>query len=184
MTTVSETNYQELLKELQFKIQNLEKRQPEDAVSIACSSNDLDKLMPALIIATGAASSGMKVDVFFTLWGLLALQKKKIFKGKGILEKMMMLITPKGLKGIGLSKMNMFGLGPFFMKLMMKKHHITPLDELVQHALELGVNLHACQMTMGMMGITKEEMIDGLSYCGVAAYIQQASKAKITLFIG
>ncbi len=177
-------NYQEVLKELQIKVQNLEKNQQENALSILCSSNDLDKLMPALIVATGAASSGMKVDIFFTLWGCLALQKKKIYKGKGFLERMMMIMTPKGLKGIGLSKMNMMGMGPIFMKLMMKKHNIATLEELIQTALDLGINIHSCQMTMGMMGITKEEMIDGISYCGAAAYIEQASRAKVTLFIG
>lgn len=184
MQTVTLEGYQEVLNELKTKIHNLEKNQAENALSILCSSNDLDKLMPALIIATGAASSGMKVDVFFTLWGCLSLRKKKIYKGKGFLERMMMLMTPKGLKGIGLSKMNMMGMGPIFMKLMMKKHNIASLEELVQVALGLGVNIHSCQMTMGMMGITKEEMIEGISFCGVAAYIEQASKAKVTLFIG
>ncbi len=177
-------NYQEIIKELQIKVQNLEKNQQENAISILCSSNDLDKLMPTLIIANGAASSGMKVDIFFTLWGCLALQKKKIYKGKEFLERMMMMMTPKGLKGIGLSKMNMMGMGPIFMKLMMKKHKIPSLEELIQTALDLGVNIYSCQMTMGLMGITKEEMIDGISYCGVAAYIEQASRAKVTLLIG
>lgn len=177
-------SYQELIKELQIKVQNLEKKQPEDSVSIICSSNDLDKLMPALIIATGAAGSGMKVDIFFTLWGTLALQKKKSYKGIGFLEKMFKLMTPKGFKGIGLSKMNMLGLGPFFMKILMKKHHVASMEELFQNAIDLGVNIHVCQMTMGMMGIQKEEIREGVSFCGVAAYIEQASKAKVTLFIG
>lgn len=184
MDTIVFENYQKELKNLQTKLESLEKNQQENSVSIICSSNDLDKLMPALIIATGAAGSGMKVDIFFTLWGTLALQKKKTYKGIGFLEKMFKLMTPKGFKGIGLSKMNMMGLGPFFMKVLMKKHHVASLEELLLNAFDLGVNIHVCQMTMGMMGIQKEEIREGVSFCGVAAYIEQASKAKVTLFIG
>jgi len=171
------------LEQLEARLAALEGRQQDDAVTIVVSSNDFDKLMPAFIISTGAVSMGMKADLFFTFWGLTALRKKPLYKGKTMAEKMLTMMTPGNANKTGLSKMNMWGMGIWMMKQMMERHNVTTLPELMTIAQEMGVNMIACQMTMGLMGITQEEMIDGLEYAGVAKYLDLSARSKITLFI-
>lgn len=160
-----------------------DEEEKEEIVSIVVSSNDLDKLLPAFIIATGACSMGMKAKLFFTLWGTTALKKKTIYKGKTLPEMMLTMMLPGQASQTKLSKMHMFGMGTGMMKMLMKKHHVTSLPDLMKLALDLGVEINACQMTMGLMGINQEELIDDISYCGVAAYLEGAARSKVTLFI-
>jgi peroxiredoxin family protein len=168
---------------LEARLARVEQEMPEDSLSIIVSSNDFDKLMPAFILATGAASMDMKAHLFFTFWGTAALKKKTIYEGKSFMEKMMTFMMPSTIDSVGLSKMNMMGMGPAMFKMLMAKHNITSLPELVQLSMDLKVRMCACEMTMGLMGITREEMMDGLEYGGVATYLECASKAKITLFL-
>ncbi|MEO0143264.1 MAG: DsrE/DsrF/DrsH-like family protein [candidate division WOR-3 bacterium] len=157
----------------------------QDRVSIIVFSGDLDKCLAAFIIGTGAAASGMEVDMFFTFWGLSVLRKKGVkVKGKSFIEKMFGMMLPKGADNLALSKMNMLGIGTNMMKDVMKKKKVASLPELIDIARQLGVNLYACEMSMNVMGLKREELIDGLKgVVGVATYLENASKAQITLFI-
>ncbi|MDY6835149.1 MAG: DsrE/DsrF/DrsH-like family protein [Chloroflexota bacterium] len=151
--------------------------------TIVVFSGDMDKLMSAFIIATGAATMDMEVSMYFTFWGLVALKKTTIFRGKPMMEKMMAFMLPSGPRKVGTSKMNMLGIGPAFFKKAMNKNNVEKLPELIDVAREVGVRMVACQMSMGVMGIKREELIDGLEFGGVGAYMGDASDSKITLFI-
>jgi len=155
----------------------------EDRAALVVFSGDMDRLMASFIIATGAAAMEMQVTMYFTFWGLAALKKTTILKGKSIPEKLLTMMLPSGPEGTGTSKLHMLGLGPVMLKTMMSKHNVETLPSLIALAQELGVQLIACQMSMGIMGITKEELIDGLDYGGVATYIGDASNSRVTLFI-
>jgi peroxiredoxin family protein len=146
-------------------------------------SGDMDKLLASFVIATGAALMGMKVSMYFAFWGLVVLKKKTVFRNKPIAEKLMALMLPSGSDKMTTSKMNLMGMGPAFFKYAMKKKHISTLPELMNLAREMDVRMIACQMSMDVMGITKEEMIDGLDYGGVTTYLADAKDSKITLFI-
>ncbi len=157
----------------------------QERVSIIVFSGDLDKCLAAFIIGTGAAASGMNVDMFFTFWGLSVLRKKGVkVKGKSLIEKMFGIMLPKGADSLALSKMNMMGIGTNMMKGVMKKKKVASLPELIDIANQLGVNLYACEMSMNVMGLKREELIDSVKeVVGVATYLEHASKAQITLFI-
>jgi peroxiredoxin family protein len=156
---------------------------PENRVSIVVFSGDLDKVLPAFIIATGAAAMGMQVSLFFTFWGLNALKKRRDLSGKGFLEKLFALMTPVGTEGLGVSKMNFFGIGAKLLRTLMKRKQVASLEELAQMAREMGVKIIACQMSMDVLGITKDELWDGIEVGGVATFLADATKSKITLFI-
>lgn len=147
-------------------------------------SNDFDKAMAALIIANGAVAAGYKVTLFFTFWGLSLLRKEsdKPVK-KDMMEKMFGMMLPKGIDDLKLSKMNMGGMGTVMMHRVMESKHVTPLKELLQQAIENGVKLVACSMSMDVMGIKESELIDGVELGGVAMYIDELSKSNAGLFI-
>ena len=154
-----------------------------DRATIVVFSGDMDRLMAAFVIATGAAAMAMDVSMYFTFWGLTALKKTTAFAGKSLPEKLIAAMLPSGPNRVGTSRLNMLGLGPVFFKVLMKKNHVETLPDLIALARELGVRLIACQMSMGVMGIRKEELLDGLDYGGVGTYLGDACDSKITLFI-
>lgn len=129
----------------------------EDKKTIIVFSNDMDKVMAAFVIATGAAAMGDEVTMFFTFWGLNVLRdaKKKV-QGKSFLEKMFGAMMPKGVEKLPLSKMNFLGIGPKLMKYMMKKKNVMMLPEMIKQAQELGIKMVACSMSMDVMGIKKK----------------------------
>ncbi|MGP0580423.1 DsrE/DsrF/DrsH-like family protein [Paenibacillus peoriae] len=152
--------------------------------TIVLFSGDLDKAIAAFIIANGAAAYDHEVTIFFTFWGLNTLRKDEIVKtNKGLLEKAFGWMMPRGAKRLGLSKMNFAGLGPQMIKHVMKKNNALSLPQLIELAQEQGVRLVACTMTMDLLGLKQEELIDGLEYAGVAAYLGDASNGKVNLFI-
>lgn len=152
--------------------------------TIVLFSGDLDKAIAAFIIANGAAAYDHEVTIFFTFWGLNTLRKDEIVRtNKGWLEKAFGWMMPRGAKKLGLSKMNFGGLGPPMIKHIMKKHNALSLPQLIELAQEQGVKLVACTMTMDLLGLKQEELIDGLEYAGVAAYLGEASNGKVNLFI-
>ena len=157
----------------------------KERVSIVVFSGELDKCLAAFIIGTGAAASGMEVDMFFTFWGLSVLRKKGVkAAGKSFMDKMFGMMLPKGPEGLTLSKMHMIGIGTKMMKDVMKKKKVASLPELIDIALQLGVNLYVCEMSMNVLGLKKEELIDGVKgIVGVATYLENAAKSQITLFI-
>ena len=162
---------------------HLKKNTAKDKVSILVASHELDNLLPAFIVANGAASFGMEVDMFFTLWGILALKEKTVFSGKTVPERMLTMMLPDKPVDSPLSRLNMLGMGAMMMKGMMKSENVATLPELMSLAVELGVRMTACQMTMGIMGVKKEELRTDIDFGGVATYIESASESKITLFI-
>ncbi|MFC5986405.1 DsrE/DsrF/DrsH-like family protein [Marinicrinis lubricantis] len=158
--------------------------QNKEKTTIVLFSGELDKAIAAFIIANGAAAYDHEVTIFFTFWGLNALRKdEQVPVKKGFLEKMFAKMMPRGANKLGLSKMNFAGMGPKMIKHVMKKHNALSLPELIEMAKEQGVKLVACTMTMDLLGLQKEELIDGIEYAGVAAYLGDATDAKVNLFI-
>lgn len=147
-------------------------------------NNDLDKALASFIIANGAASMGKKVTMFFTFWGLTILRKKKAAKvKKDFLGKMFGIMLPKGVKKLKLSKMNMLGMGTLMMKFRMKSKNVDSLERLIQLAVDSGIEMVACNMSMDVMGIKKEELYDFVTIGGVASYIEKTEHANSNLFI-
>jgi NADPH-dependent 2,4-dienoyl-CoA reductase/sulfur reductase-like enzyme/peroxiredoxin family protein/TusA-related sulfurtransferase/rhodanese-related sulfurtransferase len=148
-------------------------------------ANDLDKAMAGLIIANGAAASGYEVTLFFTFWGLSLLRKpKKVPVKKGLLESMFGMMLPHGVRKLNLSKMHMGGMGTAMMNYIMKKKNVIPTTELLEMAMENGVRLVACTMTMDIMGLKREELIEGVEEGGVALYVDDMADSTANLFIG
>lgn len=151
--------------------------------TIVVFSNDLDKALAALIIANGAKAAGKDVTLFFTFWGLNILRKPQSRVKKGIIDKMFGLMMPKGTEKLTLSKMNMLGAGSLMMKWVMKQKNVSTLNELLTQAREAGIKFIACNMSMDVMGIKPEELIDGVEIGGVAKYIEESSYSNSNLFI-
>ena len=152
--------------------------------TIVLFSGELDKALAAMVIANGAASMGKKVSVFATFWGLNFLRKEAhVNVEKTLVEKMFGMMMPKGANKLPLSKMQMGGLGKAMMLNVMKQKNVETLPNLMAQAMELGVDFIACTMSMDVMGIKKEELIDGISYGGVATYLAESEEAGLTLFI-
>jgi peroxiredoxin family protein len=173
------------VEDLRKKVENI-KPGTDDRVSIIAFSGDLDKILAAFIIATGAVAMGMEAVMFFTFWGTPVLRDpKKKAGGKDFMGKMFGFMLPKGRNAIKLSKMNMAGMGTSMMKSLMKKKNVASLDEMLDMAAELGVKIYICEMTMSLMGFKKEEFIDypNLEYVGVATFLEQAKNSKVQLFI-
>lgn len=190
---MADKNQEELLAGLQQQIDQLNARiaqlecvKKEDQMSIAVVSGDLDKVLATLVLAVAAAAMDMKVKLFFSFWSLSALRdpKKKV-KGKDIISQMFGMMLPSGDKQLHLSKLNMMGIGPKMINYLMKKDGVYTLDQLLQQAGELEIEIIVCQMSMGLMGFKKEEFIDypHLTYAGAATFIADASESSIQLFI-
>ncbi len=147
-------------------------------------SGDLDKTIAFFIIANGAAAMGRKVTMFFTFWGLNILRKpRKVRVAKNFIEKMFSFMMPRGTTKLGLSRMNMGGAGAKMIRGIMKKKGISSLEELIESAKDHGVRLVACQMSMDIMGIRKEELIDGVELGGVATFLGSGEESDMSLFI-
>jgi peroxiredoxin family protein len=152
--------------------------------TIILFSGDYDKAMAAFIIANGAAAYDHEVTIFATFWGLNAFRKDELVPvKKGLLEKMFGKMMPRGADKMGLSNMNFAGMGPKMIKHVIKKHNAMPLPDLISMAKEQDIKLVACTMTMDLLGLQKEELLDGLEYAGVAAYLGDAEKGNVNLFI-
>lgn len=156
----------------------------KEKTTIVLFSGELDKAIAAFIIANGAAAYDHEVTIFFTFWGLNTLRKdQKIAVKKGFLERMFGKMMPRGPEKLGLSNMNFGGMGPKMIKHVMKKHNALSLPQLIELAQEQGIRLVACTMTMDLLGLQEQELMDGIEYAGVAAYLGDAADAKVNLFI-
>jgi len=173
----------DLRKELKEELDALRERTVGNRVTVVVFSGDLDRVMAALVIATGAASMGLAVSLFFTFWGLSVVKKERRLAGKNVLEKAFSVMTPAGIGGLGVSKMNFAGAGALMLRKMMKDKDVASVEELFAMAREMGVRMVACTMTMDVMGVREEELIDGMELGGVATYLGDASDSKVTLFI-
>ena len=155
-----------------------------DSAAIVLFSNDMDKALAALILANGFAAAGMKVSIFFTFWGLSVLRKRPAPRvKKNFVSRMFGFMLPTGATKLALSKMEMMGMGSAMMKSVMKKQGVLSLPELIAAARENGVRFIACDMAMGVMGITREELIDIDEVAGVATFAELAKHSGATLFI-
>ena len=147
-------------------------------------SQDLDKALAAFIIANGASAMGREVTMFFTFWGLNVLRKHDpVPVKKGLIEKMFGMMMPQGTQKLGLSNMNMGGMGSAMMKKVMNDKNVNTLDELIAEAKRNGVKMVACTMSMDIMGLTKEELVDGIEYGGVASYLGAVDTANHNIFV-
>ena len=146
--------------------------------------NDLDKTIAAFIIANGSAAMGRNVTMFFTFWGLNILRKpKKVKVKKTFIEAMFGMMMPRGTKKLKLSQMNMCGMGAKMIRSIMKQKGVSSVEELIQSAIDHGVKVVACQMSMDIMGIKKEELIDGVELGGVSTFLGSAELSDTSLFI-
>lgn len=156
----------------------------QENASIVVFSGDLDKALASMIIAQGAAAEGKKVTVFFTFWGLNAIRKPgKVKVKKNFIEKMFGAMMPRGAARLPLSSMNMLGIGPRMIRRIMKEHNVDDVETMIKKAMAEGVRFVACTMSMDLMGIKKEELIEGVELGGVATYIASNENAGTTLFI-
>lgn len=155
----------------------------EKRMSMILFSGEMDRALAALVLATGAASMGYKVTVFCTFWGLNLIKKSEAVAHGGVLERMMGFMNKGGLEHMPLSRMNMLGVGPRLLRKMMRDKKVTSLGDLLDTALELGVQFVACQMSMDVMGVTKEDLAVPCEVGGVATFLNEAGKSQITLFV-
>ncbi|MDR5658454.1 CoA-disulfide reductase [Serpentinicella sp. ANB-PHB4] len=172
------------LKGNQEKDQSIVVHEDKENATIVVFSGDLDKALASFIIASGAATMGKKVTLFFTFWGLNVLRKHTSPKvRKSFIEKMFGRMMPRGTKKLPISKMNMAGMGPRMIQYVMSQKNVDSLDVLMKNAMDVGVNLVACAMSMDIMGIKEEELIDGVEVGGVATYLGEAEDSNLNLFI-
>jgi peroxiredoxin family protein len=157
----------------------------EDKLSLIVFSGSLDRLIAAFVLATGAAAMGMQVSMFFTFWGTAALRREVGHLKKSLLERMFGWMLPKGSRRLPLSQMNMAGGGPLMIRYIMKQKGVASVEEMMTLAAELGVNVNVCTMSMDLLGMKEAEMLEypGLSYCGVAKFLETAAPGKITMFV-
>jgi len=146
-------------------------------------SNDMDKALASFVLANGAAATGKTVTMFFTFWGLSVLRKKTRGVRKDLLGRMFGMMLPKSMKGLSLSSMNFAGIGPKLMRFRMKQKNVDQLESMYSQARMAGVRMIACQMSMDIMGISKDELLDGVEIGGVATYMEAASSSGVNLFI-
>lgn len=156
----------------------------KNGATMVVFSGDLDKAIATFIIASGAAAMGKEVTLFFTFWGLNILKRGDApATEKDMMAKMFSMMMPKGVNDLPLSKMNMGGMGAKMIKTVMANHNVDSLETLMKNAMDAGVKLVACGMSMDLMGIAKEELIDGVEIGGVAAYLGDAEDSGLNLFI-
>ena len=156
----------------------------ENGKTLILFSDDLDKTLATFVLANGAAATGKKVSIFFTFWGLNAIKKvQKPKVKKDIFGKMFGWMLPSDSTELSLSKMNMMGIGSKMMRFLMRKKNVSSLEELRLQAIENGVEFIACQMSMDVMGIKREELLDNVVIGGVATYMDRAEQSNVNLFI-
>jgi peroxiredoxin family protein len=165
------------------RLAELRARQPDDRVTLVVFSGELDRNLAALVIATGAAAMGLEVSIFYTFWGLSALKKQPTLRAKGLKERLFALMTPRRLNRMPVSKMNFGGVGRAMLQSMMRDKQVASVDELFDMARQMGVKLIACTMSMDVMGIAREELIDDVEVGGVATFLGDAARSRVALFI-
>jgi peroxiredoxin family protein len=173
-----------LREEVEAKIAEVRERTVDDAATIVVFSADLDKVLTAFVLATGTAAAGLRTSMFFTFWGLSVLRKKGAEGGpKSLVERMLTTMSPSGPQALGTSRLNLFGLGAAMLRKAMRDKRIASLEELIATAGELDVKMIACTMSMDAMGLSPQELVDGLTFGGVATYMADAVRSRVTLFI-
>jgi peroxiredoxin family protein len=182
-TTVDFTTLIDRVTALEERLAEVEESMPKDRVTIVVFSGELDRVLAAFIIATGALAMGNEVSMFFTFWGLNALRRQRILDGKNVSEKMMALMTPSSTKGMGTSNLNFFGAGSRMLRSMMKENNVETFEDMMNMAEDLGATMYSCTMSQDVMGIDKEELRENALDAGAATFVADGLESKITLFI-
>jgi peroxiredoxin family protein len=171
------------IRDLEQRLAQVEERTPEDRVALVVFSGDLDKVLGAFVIATGAAAMGQQVSMFFTFWGLSVLRKDTDLGDKTLFQRMMAVMSPGSSKSLPVSKMNYFGVGAKMLRSMMKEKNVSSLEEMIALARDLGVRMIACEMSRDVMGIKESELVGGIECGGVASFLADSLKSRTSLFI-
>ena len=184
-TTAADVDIRQTLEDLTARVSALEQSAGNDRLSIGVMSSNLDTTIAAFIIALGAVAYDIEVDMFFTFWATAALRDPKKSPPKKLLDKMFGWMLPRSSLSLPLSKMQMAGIGPTMIRSVMKQRGVKSLEQLMKEAAEFGVRIHVCEMSMGVMGLKEEEMIDypGIDYVGVVSFIQMISESKQVVFL-
>jgi peroxiredoxin family protein len=156
-----------------------------DQLSLIVFSGSLDRLIAAFVLATGAAAMGMRVSMFFTFWGTAALRQEHVRVKKNLLARMFGWMLPKGVRRLPLSQMNLAGGGPAMIRYVMKQNGVASVEDMIELSKELGVELNVCTMSMELLGIDPDELIDypNKTFCGVAKFLETAAPGKLTMFV-
>ena len=165
------------------QLASIRERLPDNRVTLVVFSGELDRQLASLVIATGAVAMGLDVSIFYTFWGLSALKKATHLDGKSLKEKMFALMTPGGLASMPVSKLNFGGMGRVMLKAMMSEKEVASAEELFAMAREMGVKMIACTMSMDVMGITRDELLDGVELGGAATFLGDAARSRAAFFI-
>ncbi len=175
----------ELVQQLLARVEALEAAAPKEQITLGVMSGNLDTTMAAFIIALGAVTYDIEVDLFFCFWGCAVLRDPKKSAKKNFTEGMFGMMLPNGMNNLPLSKMQMGGMGPAMIKKVVADNNAKTLEELFADAAEMGVRIHVCTMSMDLMGIKKEELIDypNMSYVGVGSFIDMATTSKQVWFM-
>lgn len=168
---------------LDTEVADIRTQLPAERAAIVLFSGDLDKVLAAFIIATGAATMGLETTVFFTFWGLTVLKRQRVLKGKNLMERMMAVMTPETSRGLDPSKMAYFGVGAVMLRQMMKAKDVTSLEDMIELSRECGVRFVACEMSMDVMGVSQDELRSDADLGGVATFLGEAVNARLALFI-
>jgi peroxiredoxin family protein len=172
------------LRELEAQVAALTRAGQKPAgMTFIAFSNDVDKLSCAFMLANAAAAMGVQVSMFFTFWALTALRRKRSFAGKSLIERLFTAMTPAGSRGLGSSKWNLLGAGRLLFRRLMRRRGMNSLESLIATALELNVRIVACEAVMGVMAVTRDELIEGVQFGGAAAALDMALGGTITLFV-
>ncbi len=171
------------LRDLETRLAQVEGHVAEDRVALVVFSGDLDRVLAAFVIATGAAAMGQQVSMFFTFWGLSVLKRENHLAGKTLLQQMMAVMSPGSSRSLPVSKMNYFGVGATMLRTMMKQKNVSSLEEMIALARELGVRMIACEMSRDVLGIQESELVASLECGGVASFLAESLKARTSLFI-
>lgn len=176
------------LEELEARVASLEgqlkevnERLPSDRLTVVAFSRELDRALTGLIMATAAAALGSEVSIFFAFWGLTLLKKKTRARKKALTQRLLDQMLPAG--PAGLSQMHLLGVGTTFVKRLMKSKSVQSVDDLIEIARESGVRFIACSMSMDVMGLTAEDLIDGVEVSGVTTFLTDACDSRVSLFI-
>jgi peroxiredoxin family protein len=185
-TLASELQLADLLRRVEALEQTDGKRiEKKNKLTIIAWGGDLDRIWPTTILATTAAASGMEASVFFTFWGLFAIAKPDVrVTGQNWMQRMMSVMNPGSAQKAKLSRYQFAGAGPRMFKRLARKHQVARPEELIDTARDLGVRLIPCQMTMDLLGLRREDLLDGLEEpIGAATAIAEMREASVSLFI-
>lgn len=176
---------QQQFQDLAARVEALERSSSSNRLALGVMTGNLDTTIAAFIIALGATAYDMEVDMFFTFWATAALRDPLKAPRKGFLDRMFGRMLPRGSRTLPLSKMQMAGIGPKMIRSVMKQRGVKSLEELMKDAAELGVRIHVCEMSMGVMGLKQEEMISypGMDFVGVGTFINMIQDAKQVVFL-